>query len=391
MLYFENGTLHFDKMRCCQCGSCLAACSEDALKVSIDADGLTLLECDQNLCKMCGSCVSVCPAGRFPENYLNDENWTSLKSVSLIYARSKEQCFRASSGGVARTLLGSLVNRGQVDCAYGLRRSSRYPWAEGQFWEGPVNLSQIPSSMYLPIMANKNLRLTTPIKKILIIGTPCQLMGAEKLLKNRVQQIYKIAVFCKQQKTLGFLKFMVKRLRVSLTREFDTEISFRGEGWPGKLKVGTEKMDWAQAAALPFGKRLWRVPGCRFCANPCGVNVDLTLADPWGIDEAEGLGKTLTLVWTEQGQDLIDQNKDLLAIESIDAMSAKISMDWAALQRKQRLAHYYAGRKVRLRVKVGGIGERLQTRVYEDFLSRVRLPVIGYKILSHLPDLAGIA
>ena len=84
MLYFENGTLHFDKMRCCQCGSCLAACSEDALKVSIDADGLTLLECDQNLCKMCGSCVSVCPAGRFPENYLNDEHHLDSATKSVV-------------------------------------------------------------------------------------------------------------------------------------------------------------------------------------------------------------------------------------------------------------------------------------------------------------------
>ena len=391
MLYFEENRLHFNKSRCCQCGTCLAACPEGALKAALQACGLFSIECNESLCTRCGTCLGVCPARKLPDNPLTDDNWANLKGTFLIYARDEKQRFRASSGGVARILLAGLVDRGLVDCAYGLRKSLTYPWAEGRFWKRPVDPSEVPGSMYLPVMANENLKLKAATKTMLVIGTPCQLLGAERLLKNQTQRIYKIAIFCKQQKTFGFLHFMARRLGVSFDQESTMEISFRGEGWPGRLRIGSKSIAYEHAAALPFGKRLWRVPGCLFCPNPCGANADLTLADPWGIEQPGALGKTLTLVWTKQGQDLIDQNKELLGIEPIDVVSAKISLDWPGVQRKQRLADYYLGRKVRFRTMLGGIGERIQTQVYEAFLNRFRLSELGCKILAHLPNLGGIA
>ena len=391
MLYFKNDKLIFDKGRCCQCGTCLASCPDGALKTILQADGLSLIEWDANLCIRCEICFTVCPARKLPDNPLTDQNWANLKGAFLVFPRDNEQRFRGSSGGVARTLLASLVNRGLVDCAYGLRKSSRYPWAEGRFWNPPVQSSQIPGSMYLPIMANKNLKLRTATRTLLVIGLPCQLLGAEELLKNQVQCIYKVAILCKQQKTLGFLYFIAKRLGISFNPESDMEISFRGAGWPGNFTIGSKTMPFEQAARLPFSKRLWRVPGCLFCPNPSGGNADLTLADPWGIEKPGTLGKTLTLAWTKEGQDLLEQNKELIEIEPIDVIYAKKSLDWSGMQRKQRLMDYYLGREVSFRVMLGGIGERIQTKLYETFLNRFRLPELGYKILTHLPDLGGIA
>jgi coenzyme F420-reducing hydrogenase beta subunit len=333
----------------------------------------------------------VCPAASLPDNYLHLKDWDSIHSIFLAYAASDELRFNASSGGVARTLLAGSVDRRQVDCGYALAKHPAFPWAEGSFWKPPVDLSNVPCSMYLPILANKNLKIEAPVDKLLLIGTPCQLMGAEALLKDKVQELYKIAFLCKQQKTLDFLRFVAKCLGVSQTEQSRVEISFRGQGWPGKLSFGTKRMSFEEVASLAFGRRLWAVPGCRLCTNPLGVNVDLTLADPWGIEKPGGLGKTLTVVWNQRGWDLLAENKDLLMIEPIDKSAAESSMDWAGVRRKQRMAAYYSGEKVPLRVKVGALGESIQTRLYEALLRSRRLSQLECKILAHLPDLRKIA
>lgn len=335
--------------------------------------------------------MNVCPARCLPGEYSQLKSRGHIHGLFLACAASDEQRFEASSGGVARTLLAASVDRRQVDCAYALAKRPAFPWAEGQFWESPVDLSRVPCSMYLPILANKNLRVEAPVNKMLLIGTPCQLMGAEALLKDKVQEPYKIAVLCKQQKTLGFLGFMAKWLGVSLSEPSGIEISFRGRGWPGRLCFGNKGMNFEDVASLAFGRRLWAVPGCRLCTIPLGVNVDLTLADPWKIEKPGGLGKTLTVVWTQRGRDLLAENKDLLVIEPIDKFAAKNSMDWAGMRRNRKLAAYYAGRNVPFRVKVGGLGESIQTRLYEAFLNKRRPSRFESKILAHLPDLRNIA
>ena len=156
--------------------------------------------------------------------------------------------------------------------------------------------------MYLPILVNKYLNTVGNEKTILLIGTTCQLLAAEYFLKKKCEQLYKIALFCKQQKNLKSTCFLAKRTGFSPIDKNGAQVEYRGGNWPGQVKIGGKTMKWETAAALPYGKRLWRVPGCRMCPNPFGGGADLTLADPWGIDKAGDFGNTLIAVWTEKGK-----------------------------------------------------------------------------------------
>lgn len=51
------------------------------------------------------------------------------------------------------------------------------------------------------------------------------------------------------------------------------------------LRLQPKKIAWEKAALMPFGKKLWMVPGCNICGNPFGIDVDITVLDPWNIEK----------------------------------------------------------------------------------------------------------
>jgi ferredoxin len=49
-----------DQSICNQCGECIKACKQDAVKVVI-IDGKKIHEIDPSLCTQCGECIDKCP------------------------------------------------------------------------------------------------------------------------------------------------------------------------------------------------------------------------------------------------------------------------------------------------------------------------------------------
>ncbi len=388
MLKIEDKKVLFNLKRCTQCGACIAACEKGALSTKVADNGLYSIAVNERLCDCCGRCVTVCPSHRLPNEKPLNKCWQEIIGCVLSYAKDNEIRKNASSGGVARMLLSGTLSKGISESAYCLRYIRDYPWAEGYLWKGGVTLEDVPNSMYLPILTMKNLRFKKPLESILLIGTTCQLLAATRLLNGRVNKIIQIAIFCKQQKTIGLTKFIAKRLGIQFEQNRGHQMSYRGKGWPGRITIDEKEISFEEAASLPYGKRLWRVPGCLCCPNPFGIGVDLTLADPWGLEESGALGKTLVLIWTEQGKKLLELNRDLLIEESIDIPSVKKSIGWQALEHRRVLVDYYAGAEVPFRVICAGVAERISTRIYEATLESMNLPDILYKVMAHIPDAA---
>lgn len=78
---------------------------------------------------------------------------------------------------------------------------------------------------------------------------------------------------------------------------------YRGDGWPGIVRVDGFELPYSRAAQIPFGKRLWTVPGCGICGDSFGMEAgaDITLMDPWTICSHNELGETLVTVHTQKG------------------------------------------------------------------------------------------
>jgi coenzyme F420-reducing hydrogenase beta subunit len=385
MILLDNNSFSFDIERCCQCGTCLAACTPGALFSIVRPDGLYEIKRHDDKCNSCGLCAKVCPSRLLPDNPFLQEDWDKFRAIYQGRSSDVKIAKASSSGGVARTIIKTAIERSMYDRAYCLVKTEKYPWAKGEYLDKKIDISSITNSMYLPVLANANLEKITIGESLLLVGTNCQLIGADNFYRKSNINTLKIAILCKQQKNFEFTRFVGRLLKEYVGME--TPVRYRGDGWPGKMKVGQKEINYRNAAALPFGKRLWTVPGCRFCGNPFGLNADITLADPWGLKTDEKYGENLIWIRTKKGEKLLECCRDNIIMKHVSLDESKKSVAWKEYQKKQVLINYYMGVSFptlyRLLINLA----QHQRSLYETLLERYHFPRIILKIFGKTPFL----
>ncbi|MBN1885255.1 MAG: Coenzyme F420 hydrogenase/dehydrogenase, beta subunit C-terminal domain [Candidatus Krumholzibacteriota bacterium] len=386
MIWFDDGDrLRFDAERCCLCGGCLAACDAGALGRRPAADGRFEIVWDDDACVRCGRCVEVCPAPELPRRALTAE---ALAEIRVAYVgRAADPAVRrsSSSGGVARTLVTAALETGTADLACCLVSAEQPPWARGALLGKGFDPSVIANSVYRPVPLLEECGQVGAGSTLVVTGTHCQLLAAEHLYGDAGVDLLRIGLLCKQQKHLGFTRFVRRRLGMDAREE--RRIDYRGDGWPGRISAGGRSIGFSETAALPFGKWLWTIPACMYCANAFGDTADLTIADPWGIVRPEdaGDGMSMIAVRTEKGAALLAAAGEAIELEQIDTAAFARSIRWPDLERK------IASIPIRLG-ESGSRGERRrldarnrERRWYEWILERFDPPRVIRKILGRLP------
>lgn len=391
MILFRDNRISFDIAKCMQCGACIAACSVKALSAVKTNIGLFDIKLDTNACILCRKCEYVCPVETLCNSNIDSESFVNKSRSFLAFANDNSVRAYASSGGVVRTVIKFGLERNIFDAVYTLNSIENYPYAEGKIYFDSIDCVNIPRSIYHPVLTNENLKFKGKIDKMLIVGTSCQLLSAERLLKDKVNHLYKICIFCKQQKTIESTRFISKMASgESCLIDNEHPPRYRGNGWPGDIVINNKSIKWEKAAALPFGRRLWRVPGCKLCPNPFGIDADITVMDPWGIEKESNLGKNLLFCNSYKGEKLLELLGNDIYIENVCKEDVIKSVNIADIKRKQLLIPFYLKRNTSLLYKLAGCLEVFQTYIYEQVLMKLKLPFIVYKIMAHLPDLRNI-
>lgn len=384
ILFDEDHNFHYFHERCCQCGVCIAICPVRALSSQSVDHGLFVIKCNAKACINCGKCSIVCPAQDLPYRELTEDTWAAMKSCFLGHSIDKRLRFTSSSGGVVRTIIHKLLESDLVDVVYCLINTPETPWVKGEYIEKEFEVSRISNSTYRSVPFLKNCKTLTPGTKLLVIGTNCQLLAIERFYKGSDIELLQIALLCKQQKHEGFTRFIKRRL--GLLIDCDTSVSYRGNGWPGRISINKAFIDYADAAALPFGKRLWNVPGCSYCANALGATADITVADPWGIisEEEAGGGMSLVMIRTEKGLDLIESVRDSLHLTEVCNEKVRSSINWPCEKRRILSISVRLGEKNNLSSRVRMHLLDSQKKLLEWFLDRVCPPRFILRVLSRL-------
>jgi hypothetical protein len=226
----------------------------------------------------------------------------------------------------------------------------------------------------------------------MIIGTACQLRSLEKALKGKYKELVKVCIFCKQQKTLDSTRFLAKSMGKSLPKDLNFIARYRGNGWPGIVSVMGAELPYSRAAQLPFGRRLWSVPGCNVCGDPFGMEVgaDISLMDPWKIREKNELGETLITVHTPMGLNLL-KSIDSIVLESKSYDEIELALDLKDIERKRALVPFFRNQKTSVRIKYAGKAEIFQRWLLRNLSMKLpRMPFIFYRIMCKFPDLRNI-
>lgn len=389
MLTFVNDCIKYDYNRCQQCGACIAVCPTGALTLNQLKNGLCNIEVDHDKCIKCQRCVRTCPANKVDDF---GAYFSTMKTKEFFLAHNRDEHFAAvsSSGGVARTLIIESLKQGLIDGVYSLRRLDTYPSAVGEFYT-PDNIpspNDIPNSVYHSVMQCLELAKVKKVRRLMVVGTACQLRALDVALKGKFETIIKVCIFCKQQKSLGSTRFLAKISGTRIHGDGNFTAIYRGNGWPGFVRINNNSIPWHRAAQIPFGRRLWTVPGCNVCGDPYGfiAVADISLMDPWTIESANDRGNTLVTVNTPAGRQLLDDIEQINKTQHSynDVLPALSITD---IRRKQALVPYFRGEKTRFKIRAAGRMERLQRACLKGIVTICpRMPMIFYRALCKLPD-----
>jgi len=389
MLKVENKEVSYDHNHCQQCGICEAVCPKGAISLMLRHDGTHDVVIDHGKCITCGRCVKACPAN-VEYDYTGYFDGFKDKRYFLGYNIDKKIRRESSSGGVCKTLIIESLKRGLVDGVYSLTKTETYPFAEGEFYtrENLPTYDSIPNSIYHSVMACTKIGSIQRCERLMIVGTACQLRALRPIVEKKCTALLTVRIFCKQQKTLDSTRFLAKVMGTEIPKNLKFSTRYRGMGWQGIVRVNESELPYSRAAQIPFGKRLWTVPGCDICGDSYGTlaGADISLMDPWIIRPTNELGETLVTVHTDQGKALLNAI-DEIGLEEKSFEEVKPALLLQDVWRKQQCEPYFRGKPVSQRVKKAAKGELLMRRCVKAVVETLpRMPILFYRILSHFPD-----
>lgn len=276
---------------CIGCGACVAA--DPTIRLELDPVGQGYRPSHPGDDRA----VAVCPALQVDFDMLHERVFPGqdvgehgvVESVHLAQSTDEGRNMRASSGGLIKELLLqaladpevtgviSIVHRGGLDFGASLVTD-------------PGDVDSLPGSVYHALPFDGALRILseTPGRYVLV-AIPCQLEGIYTYIHTQAPHLADrihgtIGLLCGWQYTHHAVRAICDYKGIDFERI--TDISFRGEGPVGKLRITTpsgsvevsRRVDFSYQVAFD---RSFNIPRCHLCVNHSNFLADVVVGDAW--------------------------------------------------------------------------------------------------------------
>lgn len=168
------------KTDCVGCSACLSACNSKAIIMQSDTLGFLYPKIEQNNCKDCGVCAMSCFNNHKPI-------YNEPLQTYIGYASDINEQMSSTSGGMASVFMRfTLMNGGVV---YGCSGENAREVKHIRI-ESPEEVVKLKGSKY--VQSYMGLTYKTVVgdlkagRRVLFIGTPCQVAGLKAYLKGRI-------------------------------------------------------------------------------------------------------------------------------------------------------------------------------------------------------------
>jgi coenzyme F420 hydrogenase subunit beta len=288
---------------CTGCGTCIALCPEKAIKLTInEKKGIYVPQLNEEKCNNCGICYKVCPGHEVDFKQLNLEIFGKEPEDIIIgnylncyigHATDYDIRYNSASGGLVTQLLIFALEEGIIDGALVTRMKKDKPLEPEPFIartkEGIIEASK---SKYCPVPVNialKEILKSEEGEKFAVVGLPCHIHGirkAEQINKKlREKIVLHIGIVCNHTPTFLATEFLLKKMKIK--KEDVTKLDYRGEGWPGGMKITTKE---GNKIFVPhFSSGYWGIvfnsfffpTRCTLCSDKICELSDVSFADAW--------------------------------------------------------------------------------------------------------------
>jgi coenzyme F420 hydrogenase subunit beta len=212
-----------------------------------------------------------------------------VHSVMLAQSTDLDRNVKASSGGLIKELLRHHLAQPDVDGAIALSHVGGLDFQPTLITD-PDEVDSLPGSIYHNLAQPRAIELLQQNEgRFVLVAIPCQLEGIWQYvfthaphLRERIHST--IGLLCGWQYSHHALKAICEYKGV----DFDaiTDVSYRGGGPVGKLRITTPEKEVAVSRRVDFGyqvafDRSFNTPRCHLCINHSNFLADIVVGDAW--------------------------------------------------------------------------------------------------------------
>lgn len=312
--------------KCVGCTACVNVCPRNCVKMEMDEEGFYYPVIDREKCVNCGMCYKSCPTV-----YVKRQKKYPI-TLGMIN-RSNEIRNMSSSGGVFYSLAQFFLKSGGTVCGATLDDKM---YVKHILIDKENQIGRLIRSKYVQSDLGECYslikRLLVQKKKVLFVGTPCQVYGLHTFLKQEYENLFSIDLICHGVPSPKIWREFVEDIESQRNAECQN-ISFRDRtlgGWGNfgmkiEFSDGSEYIDTQKQNAYMFGFLGGFIDrrscyDCQFKSlSRCS---DLTIGDFWCVDDYverfnDNIGTSLVYVNTEKGQNLIKAVRNDFFIKKI--------------------------------------------------------------------------
>jgi len=316
-----------DSGLCTQCGTCIALCPFNAIKmIKSNSKGVYLPLIDKEACKNCGLCVKCCPGhfvdlkelGKFFDSQHSDIYLGRYLSCWVAHANDYKIRYNSASGGIVTQLLVFMLEKGLIDGALVIKMKEDRPLEPLPFIaKTKQEIIYASKSKYCPVPAN------IALKKVLkedgrfaVVGLPCHIHGIRKaeLLNPELRKkiVLHVSLMCSHMVNFLGTEFILNKLHIP--KEQVSSLSYRGKGWPGAMKIKLENKCSIRLPLVGSWNSYWSIfssfffipTRCTLCPDQTGELADISLGDAWLPElKSDKVGKSIIITRTRAAENML--------------------------------------------------------------------------------------
>lgn len=317
------------KENCTGCFACYNICPQNAIEMKEDEFGAIYPEIIKEKCINCKLCEKICPQ-------LKELKYNEPKKVFAMYSKDKKIREESTSGGAATLFYTSILEDNGV--GYGVDNID----CGGKFnfirITNKEQLKRVKGSKYVHCYVNNNYSKVKEDlengKKVIFIGTPCQVSGLKEFLRKTYENLYLVDLICHGVPTQKFLHEQLELCKIDEKKI--KKITFRNSsGYMLSVYDVDDKLIYNEYSdGIPYCREFLKGTifreNCYNCKYARQERVsDITIGDFWGLDKTskiyddEKKGINQIIINTSKGMELLNKVKDKMILEERTIEEAK--------------------------------------------------------------------